>query len=349
MRRAAAVLVLVLSVACTSGDDDGGRSAPTAASMTTPAPTASGLAAPTGAAPAPATPTATASAPESSPSAAPATSPRPTATATPRPAAAALPTPRPTYRPDRRAPHVAAVPTFRSAGELARVLAEASRQIRDARTPPRQVARAAELTQLAYHQLVTEEAWQPKVYATLPAALRGTAKANVQAVQEIRILNKPRPELPEWRIVDPLPAAELMRYYRKAQRATGIHWSYLAAINLVETRMGRIIGLSTAGARGPMQFMPTTWDLVGRGDIDDPHDSIQAAARYLVDRGGPGDMAKAIRGYNNSARYVIAVQNYAAELRRHPRAWLEYYNWRTIFELEPREVLLLEGYQRRPG
>ncbi len=33
-------------------------------------------------------------------------------------------------------------------------------------------------------------------------------------------------------------------------------WYYLAAINLIETRMGRIDGLSTAGAQGPMQFLP---------------------------------------------------------------------------------------------
>ena len=59
-------------------------------------------------------------------------------------------------------------------------------------------------------------------------------------------------------------------------------------MNLVETGMGRIDGISVANAQGPMQFLPTTWAEagIGQGNIRDPHDAIQAAARYLVRRGG---------------------------------------------------------------
>ena len=65
-------------------------------------------------------------------------------------------------------------------------------------------------------------------------------------------------------------------------------WTYLAAIHLVETRMGRIRGASTAGARGPMQFLPSTWALYGAGgDINDPRDAILAAARLLRHHGAP--------------------------------------------------------------
>ncbi len=54
--------------------------------------------------------------------------------------------------------------------------------------------------------------------------------------------------------------------------------------------MGRIRGLSVAGARGPMQFIPETWARWGRGDIDSPRDSILAAGRYLgVQRASPAD------------------------------------------------------------
>ena len=61
------------------------------------------------------------------------------------------------------------------------------------------------------------------------------------------------------RAVAPPPPGELLDDYRAAQRRTGVPWTYLAAINLVETRMGRIRGTSTAGARGPMQFIPVSY------------------------------------------------------------------------------------------
>ena len=71
--------------------------------------------------------------------------------------------------------------------------------------------------------------------------------------------------LPAWRIIQPEPAANLLNYYRKAEAATGIEWEVLAAVNLVETGMGRIDGTSVANAQGPMQFLPTTWAEPGIG------------------------------------------------------------------------------------
>jgi membrane-bound lytic murein transglycosylase B len=67
-----------------------------------------------------------------------------------------------------------------------------------------------------------------------------------------------------------------------------VPWYFLASINLVETRMGRIHGLSTAGAQGPMQFLPSTWAACCTGDIEDAHDAIVGAATYLKMR--PDDM-----------------------------------------------------------
>src|SRR5690606_25350337 len=107
--------------------------------------------------------------------------------------------------------------------------------------------------------------------------------------------------LPAWRIVAPAPAEELLAHYREGEATFGVPWTVLAAVNLVETGMGRIRGTSVAGARGPMQFMPATWDAYGEGDIEDPHDAILAAARYLAaNGGGRGDIDNALYRYNHS-------------------------------------------------
>ena len=92
-----------------------------------------------------------------------------------------------------------------------------------------------------------------------------------------------------------------------------------------------------------MQFLPTTWDEagIGQGDINNPQDAINGAARYLVRRGGPGDMSGAIWGYNNSDDYVSAVQAYAALLRQDPAAYAAIYNWRSTST--PKRVT--SGYQ----
>ena len=62
--------------------------------------------------------------------------------------------------------------------------------------------------------------------------------------------------LPAWRIIQPEPAEQLILLPQAA--ATGIEWEVLAAVNLVETGMGRIDGISVANARGPMKLLPTT-------------------------------------------------------------------------------------------
>ena len=106
--------------------------------------------------------------------------------------------------------------------------------------------------------------------------------------------------LPAWRIDPPTPADELLGYYREAESASGVGWTYLAAINLIETGFGRIAGVSTAGAQGPMQFLPSTFAAYGEGDILSPHDSIMAAGRYLAVNGFADDRDYALYRYNNS-------------------------------------------------
>ena len=154
--------------------------------------------------------------------------------------------------------------------------------------------------------------------------------------------------LPAWRIIQPEPATNLLSYYRKAEAATGIEWEVLAAVNLVETGMGRIDGISVANAQGPMQFLPTTWAEpgIGTGNIRDPHDAIQAAARYLVRRGGLQDIRRGLWGYNNSDYYGRAVLLYASLMKEDPAAYTGLYHWEIHFNAAAGDLWLPVGYNQ---
>jgi cell wall-associated NlpC family hydrolase len=116
----------------------------------------------------------------------------------------------------------------------------------------------------------------------------------------------------------PSPAAAAIppRYlalYQQAGARYGIPWTLLAGIGTVESDNGQNNGPSTAGALGPMQFLPSTWAIYGDGgNIDDPADAIPAAARYLLANGAPASIPAAIFGYNHSAQYVTLVLHWAA-------------------------------------
>jgi murein DD-endopeptidase MepM/ murein hydrolase activator NlpD len=106
----------------------------------------------------------------------------------------------------------------------------------------------------------------------------------------------------------------LLPIYQAAGAAYGIPWQVLAAINEVETDYGRDLSVSSAGAEGWMQFMPSTWARYGvdvnRDGYQDPYnpaDAIFAAARYLAAAGGAKDIRGAIFAYNHSQAYVSSV------------------------------------------
>jgi hypothetical protein len=106
----------------------------------------------------------------------------------------------------------------------------------------------------------------------------------------------------------------LLPIYQAAGIQYGIRWEILAAINEIETDYGRNLNVSSAGAVGWMQFMPSTWRTYGtdankdhRKDPYNPVDAIFAAARYLKAAGYEQDVRRAIFAYNHADWYVDSV------------------------------------------
>jgi murein DD-endopeptidase MepM/ murein hydrolase activator NlpD len=106
----------------------------------------------------------------------------------------------------------------------------------------------------------------------------------------------------------------LLSIYQAAGIQYGIRWEVLAAINEIETDYGRNLNVSSAGAMGWMQFIPSSWKQFGvdanndgKEDPYNPVDAIFAAARYLKAAGADQDLRKAIFAYNHADWYVDSV------------------------------------------
>lgn len=157
---------------------------------------------------------------------------------------------------------------------------------------------------------------------------------------------------------EPSPAAladipdDYLQLYLEAGEAYGIDWAILAGIGKVECDHGRsqLAGcnppgtINAAGARGPMQFLGSTWrNTAGQFDLDvagppiaegqenrgyatdanadgtadpwQPADAIHAAARLLRRNGAPGNYRDALWAYNHSTAYADDVLYYADTYR----------------------------------
>lgn len=119
----------------------------------------------------------------------------------------------------------------------------------------------------------------------------------------------------------PIPA-KFKKLYQEAGRKYGLPWELLAGVGMAETHHGRLTSASSAGALGPMQFMPATWasniSVDGDGDgvkeITNPADSIHSAANYLS-MSGATTSAKGVKDalfdYNRAVWYGNDVLVYA--------------------------------------
>ncbi|WP_216900141.1 lytic transglycosylase domain-containing protein [Synechococcus sp. CCY 9618] len=237
---------------------------------------------------------------------------------------------------------------------IAAQLVSVEEALRSDSTDAAQLPELGHRQQVIYRRLSEDQALANQVRVYLSARWQTVLDLHVAARREFLAMHRGERRsavVPAWRIIPPEAADQLLRYYREAAAATGIPWEVLAAVNLVETGMGRIDGVSVADARGPMQFLPSTWAEpgIGKGNIRDPQDAIHAAARYLVRRGGLRDIRRGLWGYNNSNHYVNAVLLYAQLLREDPAAFTGLYHWEIHYASSVGDLWLPVGYdQPRP-
>jgi Transglycosylase SLT domain len=243
-------------------------------------------------------------------------------------------------RPQPAQPQLASDP-----GQIADDLVADERTLRNPVSAQDARLAAARRQQKAYRVLARQPDWDPIARPRIPRTLLDVYDRNIDARRQLGAMNRGKDTLPAWRIQPPLPADELLGYYRKAQAESGVGWNYLAAINFVETAFGRISGVSTAGAQGPMQFMPSTFAAYGAGsDIHSANDSIMAAGRFLAAHGFSDDRDYALYRYNNSDRYVRAINQYAAVIAAHPDDFAGYYLWDVYYKSTAGDVVLPVGY-----
>ena len=229
--------------------------------------------------------------------------------------------------------------------QLADDLAADELALRDPSTPEAALDAAARRQQAAYRAIGRHPEWDAITRARIPPSLLGVYDRNVDARRALTAMAHVKDTLPAWRIEPAAPADELLGYYHEAESASGVGWNYLAAINLIETRFGSIVGVSTAGAQGPMQFLPSTFAAYGQGgDIQSPRDSIMAAGRYLSANGFANDRDHAIYRYNHANEYVQAVNQYAGVLAADPATFAGYYRWEVYYSTTAGDVLLPIGY-----
>ena len=207
---------------------------------------------------------------------------------------------------------------------------------------PEEVTLDALYQQRIYILLSARRRLSRAVLRRLPSRVARQAREDIVARRELVRLSRPQP-LSRFRVGRAEAADRLRRYYAEGERRFGVSWRVLAAVNYVESAFNKLRNASPAGARGPMQFLPSTWRAYGLGgNIHDPHDAILGAANYLHASGAPRDYRRALLRYNPSPLYVDAVLRYAHEIRSDLRAYYAFYS-RQVFVRTPRGLVRLTG------
>ncbi len=206
--------------------------------------------------------------------------------------------------------------------------------------PPRDITLGALYEQRISILLSERPRLSKAVFRRLPGA--EWVQSDVLARRELRRLSSARP-LSAFRTGSAAPAYRLRGFYTEGQRRFRVGWHVLAAVNYVESAFNKLRNSSTAGAQGPMQFMPATWRAYGMGgNVHDPHDAIVGAANYLHANGAPRDYPRALYRYNPSRYYVDAVLRYARMIRTDPRAFYILYS-RQVFVRTAHGLVRLTG------
>ncbi|AKA06846.1 hydrolase Nlp/P60 [Streptomyces noursei ZPM] len=142
---------------------------------------------------------------------------------------------------------------------------------------------------------------------TVAAALGGVSTSSTNSA------------IPSRQAINDIPPRMLALYQRAALACPGLSWTVLAAIGKTETDHTRHpTMISTAGAVGPMQFLPSTFQAYARpvppgGRTPptpwDPVDAVYAAARLLCANGARNgsNLRSAVFAYNHSHTYVAQV------------------------------------------
>lgn len=247
--------------------------------------------------------------------------------------------------PDVRIPRDPRVLSERLASELHALYGAIERWRTDgdpsAWPPPPEVELRTLFVQRAVRTLAGEPGLARRTIERLPTRWRFEVRSDVSASAGLFHHLSPLPSAEGLRTARPEPAGVLLGWFEEAERRFGVDRELLAAVMLVETRFGRVVSRSSAGASGPMQFIPSTWRAYGLGgDVRDPHDAILGAANYLRASGAPREERRALFAYNPVEAYVDAVSAYAEVMRRNPDAFFAYYDWQVFVRTVDGDVRL---------
>jgi Transglycosylase SLT domain len=173
---------------------------------------------------------------------------------------------------------------------------------------------------------------------------------NVRAARSLRGLSGTPPKKPpKMRYERAKPPNKLWRFYGLGTKGFRVPRVVLAAVNFTETKFGRVLGPSSAGALGPMQFLPSTWDSYGNGgNIWSPRDSILGAARYLNASGAPERIRDALYAYNPSELYVNVVLTYMKQMKKKRIRFYHYYWWQVFMRTRDGVVQMTGPGSPRP-